>query len=236
MQIADSHVSCQCDLCCETARVGINTMNLFARILPDKTMMDKVVLRSFGVFKLIPAVGALIDGHCLLVPEFHFSSYSELMSFAPDATQRAIAMACDLLRQMYSEDVVIFEHGPLVVDPSCARSKDDHAHLHIMPLGTDLTADIRSYREDISWQMLGDRRLLAQLFCRNSYLFFQHIRMTGDEEVLLATFALDYEVPKQFFRRVIARYLGRPGEWRWEDHDGLANIESTVRRLWSMPG
>jgi len=223
----------QCDLCYEAAEIADEQLNAYAKMFGDGPLFRSCILRELGLFRLIPALGALVHGHCILVPEFHFASFAELMGFAPRATVGAIGMAADLISEAYDSGVVAFEHGPLSVDCVRGRNPQDHAHIHLMPLNEDVSLSVREFEPELEWAQMESLEDLARLHRKASYLFYQFFPRLGIDRPagMVCTFAHDNAVIKQFFRRVIADKLGEPENWRWEDDWREDNIRKTVDRL-----
>lgn len=227
-----------CDLCMEVHCIDDEDLNLYKKIFND-TPLEEFILHKQGLFSLIPAIGALIDGHCLLVPEFHFSSYSELLHYSPDYIEKSILDSCKILANLYSSDVVAFEHGPIYVNHGDYRNQEDHAHLHIMPLGFDIEKQFLEYPQGLQWDSLGSLSQLGEYYRKKSYLlylFCDYMNNLNGLKIRCCTFDDDSGVIKQFFRRVVARSLNREADWEWEKNFGEPYILNTIEKFTKAKG
>jgi diadenosine tetraphosphate (Ap4A) HIT family hydrolase len=119
-----------CSFCAEVAGSGVD--NLFHELLGPEVGCSYLVDET-AQFVVVPSVGALVAGYCLILPRRHVSSFGHLDAAAHGELSALIDRARDRLRTAFGGEVVVYEHGamsPALPGGSCA----DHAHLHVVPV------------------------------------------------------------------------------------------------------
>jgi ATP adenylyltransferase len=178
-------------------------------------------------FVAVPSLGALLPGWMLISPKQHYictgaipeSLIPELLQFKSDVSQ--------CISRLFGE-VVLFEHGPSA--PSCdVGCGVDHAHLHVVPIVTDLISAVTSFLpENLEWipgDLIGCRRAYME---RLSYLY---VEKAGQGNI--ATHA---DFGSQLFRRAIARELNRIDEYNWRDFPQYKNVLATIEIIHNEAG
>jgi len=106
----------------------------------DNEAHNKSLIESKN-FRVIPSIGAIVDGWVLMIPKKHYVSFSEMgEELLLEATELGKYLN-SLLNQIYQREVISFENG--------ASSKNnligcgvDYAHLHFVPISIDLKRTI----------------------------------------------------------------------------------------------
>jgi hypothetical protein len=124
-----------------------------------------------------------------------------------------------LLTSLYCPPVK-FEHGP------CSYAKVgacvDHAHLHLVPMQGDLSAELNSFfpcQRMTNWSDLS-----ARYDSGHPYLFY--------EDAAGRASAYDISlIPSQFARMLVARKLGTAEKYDWRKYPGEDELRVFIRDL-----
>jgi ATP adenylyltransferase len=172
-------------------------------------------------FRVLPSLGALVEGWVLLVPKTHFLSMGTLpTSLVPEMENFKGAVA-RRLRRIYGA-VSVFEHGP-GDDQRKVGCGVDHAHLHMVPIDFDLLTAVTPFLpsdsrlEDASF---ADCQLAAH--AGDDYLYLE--QPLGKGQIVR-----HQGLGSQLFRRAIAARLGAPSEFNWRTHPQIENVDATIR-------
>ncbi|MCW3047073.1 MAG: hypothetical protein JWO74_1357 [Solirubrobacterales bacterium] len=169
------------------------------------------------------SVGALVDGHVLVIPRAHELNAA---AGAPDPASR-LAPYVDAVTGMLERNygpTCLFEHGPVSpgTAPGCSI---DHAHLHLVPWSGSLVVLAMAAHPELLWREYSGGLVNGLPPAPDtSYLLVQ------DSDGRGAVGSGD-TIPSQALRRVIARELGRTEEWDWKTHAQLETQMSTIRTL-----
>lgn len=160
------------------------------------------------------SIGALVEGWSLASPRAH--ALNLLEDYADPAFVGFVCKVIETVEAVYGS-VIVFEHGAQCEgsETSCGTS---HAHLHIVPINFSLQQEAASFDSGLSWFNCQLKDIKAQIGKRE-YLFvadrYKGAETTGEACIL-------NEGQSQFFRRVIARKLGRPDESNYRTHANFA--------------
>lgn len=156
------------------------------------------------------SIGALVPGWSLVFPKKHSLNLSS--SYGDPEFWSFVDFAHAAVENRYGSSV-IFEHG-------CQREGSQtscgtaHAHLHIVPLDMGLVESARNYDPSLAWVSCAAKDIHAYVDGRE-YLFvadrYQGKSTRGSLAILI-------EGRSQYFRRVIAEMIGRPGEFDYRLH------------------
>lgn len=168
-------------------------------------------------FFALSSVGALVEGWSLICTREH--TYNLKEHFKSESFWAFASEAIDIVTQIYGP-VVMFEHGAICEDSetSCGTA---HAHLHVVPLSADLAKLAVEEDSGLIWQecaiddvgeVVGEREYLLVLS-----------GSTCSSKARVATLPIGQS---QFFRKIIAGYLGRPSEYSYKTHP---QVETSAR-------
>jgi diadenosine tetraphosphate (Ap4A) HIT family hydrolase len=202
-----------CDFCDEFSGGHSNAFTRRYGKMADRTIFDT------GMFRVIPSLGQLVDGHLLVVPRRHFCAIADL----PDRSVSELEILCDevrlTLRRAYG-DCVFFEHG--IRGAGSGGCGIDHAHMHAVPvLGNGVLGILTEKFAGTAIRGLGD--LKNRVGRKLPYLFFRD--RLGQRFV----FPVEH-LPSQYMRKLIAESSGE-AEWDWRNSSWEPDIISTVNRL-----
>ena len=166
----------------------------------DRLELRSRVVAERGIFLVLSDAHPIVPGHALIVPRGHLTSMASLGVRQRAELQKLVALVSMRLRRN-GASVVAFERGNF----SRNRSRDvsvDHAHVHLIPLPSDVSpspefADGVPSRAS-TWQRRLSRRSYWHLSGRGSP------SLTGDAETL----------PSQAIRAVSGATVGRT-DWNW---------------------
>ena len=208
-----------CAFCAEIA--GSSDHNLFHDLL-GPAIGDDYLLAQTDEFVVMPSIGALTPGYCLVLPRRHVPSFGHLPAELDGELDTLLATVRAGLSTELGMRVVMYEHGSMSTDRP-AGSCADHAHLHVVavPSDVDLRTPFESEFEVRALAGLGQLR--GQVDRDTPYLF-----LDDGDGVRLATDAPT--VRSQYFRRELATQLGRPDAWDWVVFPEPALVAATILR------
>jgi diadenosine tetraphosphate (Ap4A) HIT family hydrolase len=197
---------------------------LFCRIARgDATAWyDVALFRRPGVGLAIAGVGAFVPGYLLVAPEAHVGTsislgdpaYAEFRSFLWEIRR-------DLERIVGA--TTLYEHGSCAVGR--ARSACIyHAHIHLMPGRYDVWADTSTSASKVFGSL---EKFRAEWGRGTPYVLAEERVATG---LVVVRAMPDIGLP-QYFRRVIAKQLGRPSEWDYAVFPRWENVRATIALL-----
>ncbi len=190
-------MSSEC-LFCEDSRFSLNN----SIGLPGE---ESIIYQDENVY-ITPDIAPIVFGHFLIITKEHYNCFGS----TDDAVFASLEKA-----KVYLEEVIFsktpllfFEHGS-VIDHT-AGCCIDHAHLHAVPLISDLNID--AYIKNSGFVESDGRRAdrNALKLCaaeQQPYLYFQ----TGDSQSWYYPVG---HLPSQFFRMMIASHIS--GEYNWK--------------------
>lgn len=217
----------ECDFCLEFgASNDENRHNvLFHRLFPH--LPSRVILSSDN-FVVIPSLGQIVEGYLLIVTKQHLPSMGHVSLGLEGELREVIKKVFIALAEVYGNEVLFFEHGPLNACRTGA-SCINHAHLHIVPL-----PNARKLVQ-IAAKALGER-------LRNLDYLFEARRMIQNQKPYLYVGVGDgfsetslmreaTNLPSQYMRRLIAEFIGKPYMWDWAVYVGEDSLISTLSKL-----
>ncbi|WP_414642439.1 HIT domain-containing protein [Baekduia sp.] len=173
------------------------------------------------------SVGALVEGHVLVLPRAHALSAARLDDDDLSELVRYTDQVSEQLRRHYGP-ICVFEHGPN--EPGTAVGCSiDHVHLHLVPWSSSLVDLARAHHPDLLWRDFArdDLRDGLRPAPDESYLLVQDADGRG-------AIGVGATIPSQALRRIIAAELGRAEEWDWKSYPQARNQTRTVMTLAQM--
>jgi ATP adenylyltransferase len=172
-------------------------------------------------FRVLPSLGALVEGWVLVVPKGHFLSMATVpISLLPEMDDLKSAVATRLCR-IYGA-ISAFEHGPGKNQRKVGCGVD-HAHLHMLPVDFDLLTAATPF-------LPTDSRVEEA-----SLTHCQLAARAGDDYIYLeqplgrGRIIHSQKLGSQLFRRAIAASLGVPDEFDWRTNPKIENVDATIR-------
>lgn len=185
---------------------------------PNKKPMDMVIYESEN-FYVCPAKGAMVEGYVMICPKAHILSCAALPNEQRRELWNVINDIIYLLREIYDEDILMFEHGS-GEEGKCKHEKSIvHAHLHILPTNVRITEEQmkRISMKEISYEELHQYDKVPYFWYIESY---NKMFITADPEIY---------IPRQYARQILAEKLNIKGElWNWRKNDFKSKINDTL--------
>lgn len=158
-------------------------------------------IASNNEYIAIASIGALVEGWTLIIPKTHELSMRN--SYGKTALSNLIESLLPSLTQKYGP-LVAFEHGANK-EGSITACGTDHAHLHIVPLGSTLLPELN--QSELKW-LLCNSSDVANKSDKREYLFYIDLCTTNTwQDPIGYLHVLEHPI-SQFFRQIIAKRLG----------------------------
>jgi len=181
---------------------------------------------SNSAYMALVSVGALVPGWSLVIPRAHRLNMAADLTLAEG--HEFIASVVARVEAQFGP-AAVFEHG-------CASSESQtgcgvgHAHLHVVPLAFELVSAARAFDPDRRWDYCKLQDVAAMTNGRE-YLFAANRYEGAATE---GSFTILEEGISQFFRRVIARELGRDDEYNYREFPQMDTVVQS-HALLTMP-
>lgn len=186
----------------------------------NKKPMDMVIYESEN-FYVCPAKGAMVKGYLMICPKKHILSCAALPKEQQKELRNVIADISFIMKEIYCDDILMFEHGS-GKEGECKHEKSIvHAHLHILPTSIKISED---QRDAISMKEV----TFEQLHQYERVPYFLYI----EPDQMYITADPDVYIPRQYARQIIAEKLGIKGElWNWRKNDFKSKINDTLMEI-----
>jgi diadenosine tetraphosphate (Ap4A) HIT family hydrolase len=209
--------------CCLCSQIeGRAANDLIARMLPGEPYVRRVMLESAS-FAVMPSLGPLVPGHCLLCPKKHVTSFARIDDRLHDEYEAVKSTLKASLATKYRGEVVVFEHG-MAATGGRTLCTVDHAHMHFVPQprgSEEGPALARGWLE-----MDGRLRTLRRLSTGREYIYYEP---PNGPALLLASAQPGLE--SQYMRRAIAERVGRAEAWNWREAPDARAADETWRKF-----
>ena len=182
----------------------------------------KRAILNYSVFRILPTLGQLTQGHLLIAPLEHYCAFADLQNEQTVELERLCHHVRSILRQTYGK-CVFFEHG--IRTKGSGGCGIDHAHMHAVPVLADsvLNVLLRTFTGRKLKRLEEINRIIPR---HSSYLFFE------DSRELRYVFPVQH-IPSQYLRKLIAEQIGKT-DWDWRRCGFEPEIVSTIERLSPM--
>jgi ATP adenylyltransferase len=170
---------------------------------------------------VVPTLGSLVENWVLVVPRCNAISFARVPAERRERCRHLMRAVSDRIRVPETR-VYFFEHG--AARPNTAMGcGTDQAHVHVVPLIFDLIGEAIECEPKIRWHSVDVTDPWQDL-------------ESGSEYYLVSDFNQAYvgrpeEKQSQFFRRVIARAIGRTSEWDYRLAPFYENVAKTINNL-----
>jgi len=179
------------------------------------------VLFDSTSYVVTPSLGSFIEGWTLIISKRHVTSMSQLLIPEIQELSSLLSDVREKVEHAYGPTVV-FEHGALKAGTEFGCGID-HAHFHIVPFNIPIIPLVEKELNTIKWRPI---RQLEEIFQeRESYLFICDI---GAEYGVISN---PNDIPSQFMRRILAKYLGMMKYFDYHQYSFEENVSVTCRSL-----
>ncbi len=172
-------------------------------------------------FSISPDLSPLVTGHLLVIPTNHYTSFGEIVDYSILHKIRNVAE-----QLLGTVDLLIFEHGAVIEGEGGASI--NHAHMHILPRVTNMTAElIDKYVSQsgcvTSSKVLAPQDVLHTFYLKKQpYIFYE---IQGER------FAYSvHTLPHQFLRIMLQPYCQLSYNWRitYLTDECRSNVRKTI--------
>lgn len=167
---------------------------------------------------VVPALGALAEGHVLVCPKAHVASVQDLAGADRSGFLDLLERVSRVLRSFDAEGAVtVFEHGAAISGSGPRSACTEHAHVQVLPGHFQLGKSIETTQRFDS----------LRTFYESDPPYYPYLMAEEGAGVVVAT-----DVGQsQFFRREILRTLGEPDRWDYWVFQREGNLRKTVDTL-----
>lgn len=172
----------------------------------------------------VVSIGALVPGWTLIVPRAHELNMSA--GLASDALHSFLKTTVARIESVFGSRPTLFEHG-CAFEESITGCGVGHAHLHLVPLDFQLSRAAINFdcaREWIECSLAE----VASIARNREYLF---VCDRYDDKHSRGFLCVLENSVSQFFRKVIARQLGRDAEFDYRVHEQTDTVLQSLRML-----
>ena len=181
------------------------------------------ILLETDDYVVMPARGSLTPGYLMLVSKEHRGSLASLQPGEANEFPRQFDSVMRVIKQV-STDWTAFEHGSL--EDHAKACCIDHLHVHLLPLGFDLTEAVGARLKSVIDRGPSDKPPWMDTTLSGNYLW---VMRNGRH----AVFSAEY-YPRQLVRQIIAERLDIPGVWDWREHVHPLNTRNTILKFRSL--
>jgi len=153
----------------------------------------------------------------MIISRKHIHSMAYISNNEMNELLNLIKLLREIISKKFNTQPILFEHGSAIGCFNKSANSVDHAHLHIIPI---------HMKKEI--EIIRDSRA-------NRIPNFQTITSFKDEPYFLYVnndcqhyLSHDFELPRQYMRKWIAREVNRPQEWDWRHYEFIDNIKITI--------
>lgn len=212
----------RCSICEELAALEGTKLS---QALGDPSVRNAIAFVSAN-YAVIPSLGPLTVGHCLVVSRRHSSSILLGMENEADRleqTLQAWGQRCN--RRIGVREFLAFEHGARNVSPAKELCSTCHGHLHILPLSVDSSTRVISSLRGELLDDLRSPRVSRRLQTLDTYVVAFSFSL--EEFSPRGVIANAANLPSQHLRRLVAKELGTEG-WDWKRSENIGILRETV--------
>ena len=189
----------------------------------NQNFFDKPLMRT-PYNSVIASLGAMIPGWVLLVPTEHIFNLSDRYMDCDLTMLRA--SVSQILVSEFSLPICMFEHGAMG-HGSQTGCGVDHAHLHMLPFHKSLRDSILELNDSLEWNEINASEIKT-IAGEKEYLFYSDDTFSANPSGILAIVT---EATSQFFRKAIAKELGRDNEFDYRSNFFEEHIRETQFRI-----
>ena len=192
-------------------------------VVDNDTSVERKIYENNNFYVAV-SIGAIVEGHLLIIPKKHYLSMGELPQKLMCELKKLMDSISSILVTDYNMGVMAFEHGT-GRNADLSAASVIHAHMHLLPVPNTLLDVIEHYGCEI--ERLENISELSQYAQRGeSYLFYMDI----DKKMYCIESS---SLPSQFFRKVVAEKFDL-GEWDWRKDYKIQNVIRTVEKFRSF--
>jgi diadenosine tetraphosphate (Ap4A) HIT family hydrolase len=215
-----------CSICCELSGV---TPNRLSPIL--KGAKNAILLESEN-FVVIPSIGPVVAGHCLVVTRHHASTLMQGLSpesFGELRHTLMILMSRLAINETEFPQLFCFEHGKKNADEHETLCSTAHAHLHVMPCANFDPGEVFKRLGVDHLSGMKQQSFMREIDSLEEYVAaFVWKGFNGEDSVAAAVNSVGF--PSQYLRQVVGELSGLL-EWDWKRFPRLDMVSDTIQRV-----
>ena len=173
---------------------------------------------------VMPALGAIVPGHVLVVPRRHVRSVQLLDEASRTDFIHLLRDASTRIERAVGQEVTVFEHGASVAGSGPRSACSEHAHLQVLPGAFDQGAKLQG---SVCYSSVAE-------FCSAEPPFdpYLMIREPGKQTLVARDMGIS-----QYFRREILTGAGEPDNWDYWLFPREENMRATFAMFdWQPEG
>lgn len=183
---------------------------------------DQILMESTNYFA-IASIGGFIEGWTLICTKRH------ALNFSADYGKKEFVdfsmKVADMVSAAYGP-LAAFEHG-MQEHGSLTGCGTNHAHLHLVPFQNSLAQQVQKAVRDLLWIRLAAHEIEQAVDDR------EYLLMADSPSDLASKSYLSVlnQPESQFFRRILASYLGIDQQANYRDYPFQIKAELTARKI-----
>jgi diadenosine tetraphosphate (Ap4A) HIT family hydrolase len=198
----------ECEFCLEFSE---SESSRFALSYAGTT--ESRIIAKLGGMVVLPTLGQLFEGSLLIMPLTHFETVADMPKEQLAACLRLVSVFSERLSPFGKP--VVFEHGARVgTGRACGIY---HAHVHIVPLPSDISIDDALPGAGKVVATLEDA--YEELKAEDAYLLFRDT--FGRVRYVAGAEADSENYGSQYFRKMLASHFNLKCPWDWRAYEGV---------------
>lgn len=203
----------------EAHKEGTHNNCIFCELCAGKKVDNRPKLYESANFLVVPGSGAFIPGYLMILPRPHVMSCAELNDKKRQEMLEVIEDVKWILKNLYGNDVLIWENGSGSSGKGKPSSSIVHAHIHACPSQLNPVESTNS--TGITIQQIEIETLPN--YQQDSYLLIQDYKNSWH----IAANKNVY-IPRQYVRQLIAMEHGIETDlWNWREYPFWHNVLET---------
>jgi diadenosine tetraphosphate (Ap4A) HIT family hydrolase len=187
----------------------------------DESKVENHVIFQTKDFKVKPALGELVEGYLMVVPNYHIDAFSFCSKEELKKLRKLIDKLKKIIFDEYGIEPFVYEHGTGSKSNKFPDSVT-HAHIHIIPHKIKDEQAMLDYLQMTKVDSFYD---ISKLRDEN---YFYYENQKGE---MYVKNLYDRKDLRQYFRIQVAKEIGIPDKWQWREHFFIDKIENTVKKL-----
>lgn len=183
----------------------------------DFNKFENTIIYETDSFRVIPSIGALIDGYVLIVTKEHINSLCELNEEQKKEYESLIIKVSKTFEEIYGKTPILFEHGTPDIVNSVRANSIIHAHSHIVNFEFENEKEIIKKYNFASVESFNDVK-------NENYIFFKN---NNDEKFV----TYQFDSVSQLMRILIANEVNKERQYNWREFDLKENIIAMLDKM-----
>lgn len=183
----------------------------------DFNNIENTVIYETENFRVIPTIGALVDGYTLIVTKEHINSLSQLNHKQKEEYKNLVIKVSKTFEKIYGKKPILFEHGTPEITNSMSANSVIHAHSHIVNFEFENEKEIINKYNFVPIESFDD-------VINENYIYYQN--NNGEKFV-----SYQFDSVSQLMRILIANEIDKKDEYNWREYDFKENIEVMLEKI-----